>query len=161
MKIVVLNGSPKGMTSVTIQYVRFLAKTYPEHDFKILHVSRDLRRLEDDAGAFDGVVRAVEGADGVIWAFPLYYLLVHAHYKRFIELVFERGAGEAFRGKHAAALSTSIRFFDRGFFNNHVPILVGKQVGLLVSGPLMQIANLRQLLVCRMPTREPGGDRHR
>jgi len=37
-------------------------------------------------------------------------------------------------------------FFDRGFFNNHVPIFVGKQVGYLVSGPLMQIPNLRQLL---------------
>jgi len=37
-------------------------------------------------------------------------------------------------------------FLDRGFFHNHVPILVGKQVGLLVSGPLRQIANLRQVL---------------
>jgi len=72
MKIVVLSGSPKGMTSVTIQYVRFLAKKYAEHDFEILHVSRDQRRLEDDAGAFDAVLRAVEGADGVIWASPLY-----------------------------------------------------------------------------------------
>jgi len=117
MKIVVLSGSPKGMTSVTIQYVRFLAKNYPEHDFEILHVSRDLRRLEEDAGAFDAVVRAVERADGVIWAFPLYYLLVHAHYKRFIELVFERGAGGAFQGKYASTLSTSIRFFDHTAHN--------------------------------------------
>jgi len=37
-------------------------------------------------------------------------------------------------------------FFDRGFYHNHVPIFVGKQVGLLISGPLMQVSNLRQLL---------------
>jgi len=117
MKIVVLSGSPKGMTSVTMHYVVFLAKKYPEHDFEILHVCRDLRRLEEDSGAFDAVVQAIEGADGVIWAFPLYYLLVHAHYKRFIELVFERGAGDAFQGKYAAALSTSIRFFDHTAHN--------------------------------------------
>ena len=117
MKIVVLSGSPKGMMSVTMHYVLFLAKKYPEHDFQILHVCQDLRRLEEDSGAFDAVVQTIERADGVIWAFPLYYLLVHAHYKRFIELVFERGAQDAFQGKYAAALSTSIRFFDHTAHN--------------------------------------------
>ena len=37
-------------------------------------------------------------------------------------------------------------FFDRGFFNGHVPMFVGKQMGYLVSGPLMQLPNLRQIL---------------
>ena len=37
-------------------------------------------------------------------------------------------------------------FFDRGFFMNHVPVFAGKQIGWLVSGPLMQLANLRQIL---------------
>jgi len=37
-------------------------------------------------------------------------------------------------------------FWDRGFFNNHVPILVGKQVGYLVSGPLRQLPHLRDVL---------------
>jgi multimeric flavodoxin WrbA len=53
----------------------------------------------------------------VLWSFPLYFLLVHSHYKRFIELVFERGAGDAFRKKHAASLSTSIHFFDHTAHN--------------------------------------------
>ena len=35
---------------------------------------------------------------------------------------------------------------DRGFFNNHIPILAGKQVGYLVSGPLSQLPNLREVL---------------
>jgi hypothetical protein len=37
-------------------------------------------------------------------------------------------------------------FFDRGFFMNHVPLFAGKQIGCLVSGPLAQLANLRQIL---------------
>jgi hypothetical protein len=37
-------------------------------------------------------------------------------------------------------------FFDRGFFNGHVPMFAGKQIGYMVSGPLMQLANLRQVL---------------
>ena len=36
MKIIVLNGSPKGELSVTMQYVAYLAKLYPQHEFDIL-----------------------------------------------------------------------------------------------------------------------------
>jgi multimeric flavodoxin WrbA len=54
----------------------------------------------------------VEESDLVLWAFPLYFLLVHSHYKRFIELLFERRTEASFRGKHAAVLTTSIHFFD-------------------------------------------------
>jgi len=112
MRIAVLNGSPKGMTSITMQYVLFLQKKLPQHQFTILHVCQDIKRLEEDATAFAEVLRAVESADAVLWAFPLYVLLVHAHYKRFIELIFERGAQAAFQEKYTAALSTSIHFFD-------------------------------------------------
>ena len=38
-------------------------------------------------------------------------MLVHAHYKRFIELIFAKG-GEAFKDKYTAVLTTSIHFFD-------------------------------------------------
>ena len=112
MNIVVLNGSPKGMTSITMQYVLFLKKKFPQHQFEILDVCRDIKKLEQDAGAFREVLAAVEAADAVLWAFPLYVLMVHGHYKRFIELIFERNAQAVFRNKYAAILTTSIRFFD-------------------------------------------------
>jgi len=37
-------------------------------------------------------------------------------------------------------------FFDRSFFNNHVPAFAGKQFGFILSGPFAQQANLRQIL---------------
>jgi multimeric flavodoxin WrbA len=37
-------------------------------------------------------------------------------------------------------------FFDRSFFHTHTPSLTGKQVGYILSGPLRQIPNLRQIL---------------
>ena len=37
-------------------------------------------------------------------------------------------------------------FFDRSFYNTHQPVLGGKQVGFLISGPLGQNANLREML---------------
>jgi hypothetical protein len=42
--------------------------------------------------------------------------------------------------------STWKTFFDRSFFNTHTPSLVGKQFGLIVSGPLSQNGNLQQIL---------------
>ncbi|MHB8970779.1 MAG: NAD(P)H-dependent oxidoreductase [Pirellulaceae bacterium] len=99
MKIVVLNGSPKGMNSVTMHYVLYLQKRFPEHDFLIHNVCQDITKLEENEDQFREVVSTMEASDVVLWAFPLYFLLVHAHYKRFIELLFERRADASFRGK--------------------------------------------------------------
>ena len=80
-------------------------------------MAQQARKLERDAAAFDRVMNEVRSADGVIWAFPLYILLVCSQYKRFIELITERGAQSAFSGKHAVTLSTSINYYDS---NAHV-----------------------------------------
>ncbi len=53
----------------------------------------------------------------MLWGFPLYILHVHANYKRFIELIAERQVQDAFKGKYAASLSTSIHFFDHTAHN--------------------------------------------
>ncbi|HUK39051.1 MAG TPA: NAD(P)H-dependent oxidoreductase, partial [Methanomicrobiales archaeon] len=113
MKVVVLNGSPKGGVSVTMQYVAYLTKKFPDLAFQVLDVAHEIGRLERDPAAWDAAVGSVRSADLVLWAFPLYVLLVPSQYKRFIELVFERDAGDAFAGKYAASLSTSIHYFDQ------------------------------------------------
>jgi multimeric flavodoxin WrbA len=117
MKITVLNGSPKGELSVTMQYVAYLAKLYPQHEFNIQHIAQRLKLLEKDLKAFAGVIDEIRSSDAVLWGFSLYILHVHANYKRFIELVFERNAQDAFKGKYTAALSTSIHFFDHTAHN--------------------------------------------
>ena len=38
------------------------------------------------------------------------------------------------------------QFFDRSFFNGHAPVLQGKQLGFIISGPLRHRQNLRELL---------------
>ena len=117
MRIVVLNGSPKGDLSTTIQYVHFVQKKYPQHRLKILNISQKMRAIEKDQSSFQKIIDEVKSADGVLWAFPLYFLLVHAHYKRFIELISERGAESAFKNKYTAALSTSVHFYDHTAHN--------------------------------------------
>ncbi|MBP1740650.1 MAG: putative flavoprotein [Deltaproteobacteria bacterium] len=112
MRFAVLNGSPKGDVSVTMQYVRLIEKKYPSHEFLIHNISQRISKLEEDEGAFQEIIRSIASADGVLWAFPLYYFLVPSQYKRFIELLWERSSTGAFKEKYAAVFSTSIHFFD-------------------------------------------------
>ena len=112
MKIVVLGGSPKGDVSVTMQYVEYLRRRFPGHGFVVHQVANGINRLVKNEAAFAEVIDDVRRADAVLWAFPLYILLVCSQYKRFIELVSERGGAEAFAGKYAASLSTSINYYD-------------------------------------------------
>jgi multimeric flavodoxin WrbA len=90
---------------------------FPQHELTTVDVALRRKKLEQNEGAFQEVIEQVRAADGVLWAFPLYILLVHANYKRFIELIWERGAEDAFAGKYAASLSTSIHYFDHTAHN--------------------------------------------
>ncbi len=117
MKIIVLNGSPKGMTSVTMQYVRYIEQLYPKHQLEYIDVSLKLAKLERDGTAFQEVIDSVRSADAVLWATPVYYFLIPANLKRFIELIREREVEDAFSGKYTAFLSTSIHFFDHTAHN--------------------------------------------
>jgi multimeric flavodoxin WrbA len=117
MRITVLNGSPKGIKSVTMQYVRYIQKMFPQHELNIVHITQRIKKIEGDEQAFQEIVEKVRSSDGVLWAFPLYILHIHGNYKRFIELIWGRDAKDAFVGKHAAALSTSIHFFDHTAHN--------------------------------------------
>lgn len=111
MNVVVLNGSPGGLQGRTAQYVKYLEQRFPEHRFQTVEVARRIHQLERDRGAFDAVISLARDADLVLWAFPVYVMLVPAQLKRFIELVFER-APRALVGKVTGSLSTSAHHYD-------------------------------------------------
>ena len=117
MKIVVLGGSPKGETSVTMQYVKYIQQEFPQHEFSLLQVAQPIKALEKNHEKLESIIARVKSSDGVIWAFPLYVFLVCSQYKRFIELITERGKEAAFKDKYAASLSTSIHFYDHTAHN--------------------------------------------
>jgi len=117
MKIAVLNGSPKGEVSVTVQYIKFIQKKYPQHELKLINIAHDIVRIEKDDNLFKSIIDEVRKSDGVIWAFPLYVFLVCSQYKRFIEMITEKGEQEAFAGKYVTVLSTSVHFFDNTAHN--------------------------------------------
>ncbi len=117
MKIVILNGSPKGEYSITLQYVSFLQKQFPMHEYQTIHVAQKIKSLEKNEAAFLNIIEDIRSADAVVWSFGLWVLAVSAQLMRFIELISERKVSDAFQGKYGAAISTSINYFDHTAHN--------------------------------------------
>ncbi|MFX0001628.1 MAG: flavodoxin family protein [Candidatus Hodarchaeota archaeon] len=117
MKIIVLNGSPKGIESATMQYILYIQKKFPQYELKILNIAQQIKKLEKNEEKFKEVIDDVKNSDGIIWGFPLYVALVPSQYKRFIELITERKKEQYFRDKYTALLATSIHFYDHTAIN--------------------------------------------
>ena len=107
MNILVLNGSPAGKNSVTLQTVHFLEKLFPDHTFETLHVGQRIRSMEKD---FAPCAEALKKADLILFAYPVYTFLVPSQLHRFIELIKEHQVDLS--GKYATQLSTSKHFYD-------------------------------------------------
>ena len=118
MKIVVINGSPKGnKLSITMQLVHYAQKLFPNHEFKLINVSQKLTRMKIKEETFQEILKEISTADGVLWGFPVYLMLIPAQLKKFIELLFENNAQEILKGKYSAVLSTSMNFLDNLAFD--------------------------------------------
>lgn len=112
MKIAICNGSPKGTRSVTLQYIKYIMNMHKEIEFEVVHVSKNIKKLESNAEYFDECMQAFKSADAVIWSFGLWVLSVPAQMMRFFELIHEKGYSSFLKDKYAAILSTSIHYFD-------------------------------------------------
>jgi len=66
MKIIVLNGSPKGEDSITLQYVAYMRKHFPQHEFRIIHISQRIKKIERDLGTFQEIIDEVRSTDSVL-----------------------------------------------------------------------------------------------
>ncbi len=107
MKILVLNGSPKGKYSITLQTIRYLQKLHPEHQFEILNVGQTIKSLEKD---FTPAVKAMEQAELLLFSYPVYTFIAPSQLHRFIELT--KASKVDLSGKFASQITTSKRFYD-------------------------------------------------
>ena len=107
MKIAVINGSPKGKYSITLQTSRFLEMKYPEHEFCVLNAGQKIKALEKD---FSEARELLGSADALIFSYPVYTFLAPSQLHRFIELT--KADGIDLSGKYATQISTSKHFYD-------------------------------------------------
>ena len=107
MNILVINGSPKGKNSITLQTVNYLQKRYPNQEFSVIHAGQKIKALEKD---FSKAKEELEKADLIIFSYPVYTFIAPCQLHRFIELMKENKADVA--GKFVTQLSTSKHFYD-------------------------------------------------
>ena len=107
MKIAVINGSPKGKYSITLQTVLYLQRKFPEHTFEVLHAGQKIKALEKD---FSSAKQLMESAAAVLFSYPVYTFLAPSQLHRFIALAKENGV--CLQGKYATQISTSKHFYD-------------------------------------------------
>ena len=107
MNILVLNGSPKGKYSITLQTTNYLMQKYPDHNFEILDVGQKTRSLERD---FSPAAEMIDRADLLIFSYPVYTFIAPYQLHRFIELL--KASGMNLSGKFATQISTSKHFYD-------------------------------------------------
>ncbi len=107
MNILILNGSPAGDDSITLQTVRYIQKLFPGHEWAQLNVAPKLKALERD---FSEAREKLEKAELLLFSYPVYTFLAPAQLHRFIALMKESGVD--LRGKTATQLSTSKHFYD-------------------------------------------------
>ena len=107
MHILILNGSPKGQYSVTLQTINYLERLHPQHTFEVLHVGQRIKALEKD---FVPALTAIEKADLILFSYPVYTFIAPYQLHRFIELL--KASGVSFEGRFVSQITTSKHFYD-------------------------------------------------
>ncbi len=107
MHILVINGSPKGENSATLQTVRFLERLHPEHTFCVLHAGQQIKSLERD---FSAVPDMIARASLILFCYPVYTFIAPCQLHRFVELL--KASGIDLSGKAATQITTSMHFYD-------------------------------------------------
>ena len=107
MNILIINGSPKGKTSITLQTLNYLSLLHPEHSFDVLHVGQLIKTYEKD---MTSALDAIKKAELLIFSYPVYTFIAPSQLHRFIELM--KASGADFSDKYATQISTSKHFYD-------------------------------------------------
>ena len=107
MNILIINGSPAGDDSITLQTVRYLQKRFPGHEWRQLNVVKRLKALEKD---FSEASALLKEAELLLFSYPVYTFLAPAQLHSFISLM--KASGTDLRGKYATQLTTSKHFYD-------------------------------------------------
>ena len=107
MKFAVINGSPKGEYSITLQSIKYLSIRYPTHSFEIINANAIIHAKEEKLAQ---IKEQIEGADALLFSYPVYTFIAPSQLHRSIEIFKEQNF--QLNGKVATQISTSKHFYD-------------------------------------------------
>lgn len=107
MKICVINGSPKGKYSITVQTLLYLEKCFPENTFSYINAGQKIRAYEKD---FSQAKELLCEAQLILFSYPVYTFLAPSQLHRFIELL--KASGIDLTDKYVSQITTSKHFYD-------------------------------------------------
>ena len=107
MKILIVNGSPKGKYSVTLQTLNYLEILHPEHEYKVIHAGQIIKKLQRD---FTPALELLEWAELIVFSYPIYTFIAPSQLHYFIDLM--KKSGVDFSNKYATQITTSKHFYD-------------------------------------------------
>ena len=107
MNILIINGSPKGKNSITLQTALYLEKSYPNHKYEVINVGQLIKKYEKD---FSSQINALNKADMIIFAYPVYTFIAPYQLHRYIELL--KDCDIDLSNKYVSQITTSKHFYD-------------------------------------------------
>ena len=107
MNILVLNGSPKGANSITLQTVLYLQKLHPEHHFEIIHAGQRINALKKN---FEEVKTKIKEADLLLFSYPVYTFLAPSQLHELIACMKKEHIDLS--DKFTTQITTSKHFYD-------------------------------------------------
>lgn len=110
--VVVVNASPKGEFSLTLQHAKYLLVHEPDIEASIIHVGETLTMMEYDEAGLSTTFDALDACDMVIWATPVYTMLVPWQLVRFFDLMREQGRQSILAGKYATCIMSCFHYYD-------------------------------------------------
>ena len=107
MKILVINGSPKGEDSITYQTARYLHMKFADDKYSVIHAAANIDQLVKN---FEAASAAVKDADLIVFCYPVYAMMVPSQMMHFIEIL--KSECSSLKGKYVTQITTSDHFFD-------------------------------------------------
>lgn len=111
MNILIVNGSPKGENSITLQTCLYIRKHFPAHNYAVLDAGSKVHSLQKD---FSPALQDLAVADLIIFSYPVYTFLAPSQLHSFISQMKTACSDGALslEGKVATQITTSKHFYD-------------------------------------------------
>ena len=112
IRILVVNGSPKGEHSLTLQHSLYMLGQEKDVEYKVLQAGEALSGISFEQSWLESAIADIGWSDAIIWNTPVYTMLVPWQLVRFFQLIRDAGRNSVFEGKYATSMMTCFHYYD-------------------------------------------------